>query len=177
MTKYTDSDAAEDTGVNSREVSEAWHQARNDHVGRGGGDDDLYDTSWRDSADNELQSGFGSGDFCYIATATLGTRAFAELGLLKSWRYAELENSRFGLWLSNYYRRTAPRVAKHLPNRPVLRASFRTIFVKPAIWFLKNVPERSLGRFVRNLAMWAILLLGLAYGTVVSGLLPDGDSG
>ena len=48
MTKYTDSDAAEDTGVDSREVSEAWHQARNDHIGRGGGDDDLYDTSWRD---------------------------------------------------------------------------------------------------------------------------------
>ncbi|MBU1017142.1 hypothetical protein KJ678_03225 [Patescibacteria group bacterium] len=62
MTRYSDSDAAQDTGVDSREVSDAWHQARNDHEGRGGGDDDLYDTSWRDSADSELQSWFGSGD-------------------------------------------------------------------------------------------------------------------
>ncbi|MFH1388605.1 MAG: CFI-box-CTERM domain-containing protein [Patescibacteria group bacterium] len=176
MTRYSDSDAAQDTGVDSREVSDAWHQARNDHEGRGGGDDDLYDTSWRDSADSELQSWFGSGDLCYIATATLGTYAFAELDLLKSWRYSELESSRLGMWLSNYYRRTAPDVAKRLPNKPVLRASFRTIFVEPAIWFLKNVSEESLGRIARNLAMWALFLAGLAYGTLVSKFFSVEDS-
>jgi len=176
MTKYTESDAAKDTGVSKDDVEETWHSIRDhDHAGRGGGDDDLYHTSWRDRADDELQGGFSSGDFCYVATATLGTHAFSELGLLKSWRYAELESSRFGLRLSNYYRRTAPRVAKHLSNRPVLRASFRTIFVKPAIWFLKNVPERSLGRFVQNLAMWTIFLAGLAYGTLVGKLFSAED--
>jgi len=37
MSKYTESDAAKDTGVSERDVAGAWHAARDDHSGRGGG--------------------------------------------------------------------------------------------------------------------------------------------
>ena len=36
MPKYTESDAAKDTGATGREVSQAWHDARDDAAKEGG---------------------------------------------------------------------------------------------------------------------------------------------
>jgi hypothetical protein len=87
--------------------------------------------SYSDIAD--AKGRYNSG-FCYIATASLqGNIPYDDLLPLKQWRYEVMEKSKFGNKLSNYYRRTAPKLAKKVDQMPVLASFLRECFIRPSL--------------------------------------------
>lgn len=170
--KYTEKEASKDTGVPVSTVTEVWHSAR-DEVRKTGFRDPkgLDDPEWRKKTDEELEESFSSGGLCYIATATLGSGAYRELEMLKSWRYSVLESVWAGRFLSDYYREISPPVALSLRKHDMLRACMREAFVRPALWLLKLKPRGRIGNFLLNIAVLWIFLVGLLIGTVANWIL------
>lgn len=189
MTKYTEADAARDTGASAKNTEDAWHASRDEVRDTGFRDPQGLDNQeWRDRADRELrgivedvttgsydddyggdQGSGGGGGICYIATATLMGRpeSASVLRLLKGWRYGTLEQSRLGLKLSNYYRRTAPSLAQILPRYPVVAGSIRGFFVLPAVRMLKREPKTKVAKLFRDLVLGLIFVSGLVYGGIL----------
>lgn len=126
---------------------------RDDH-----GNGHNYDKDW-DKDDNSSRS---SG-LCYIATATLQGREPVEvLEPLKQWRYDVLEKWGFGNKLSNYYRRTAPPIAKEVSQMPFIGAVLRNLLVKPAVILSQRPPS-----LMRDAALLCLFLVGLSIAEVI----------
>ena len=155
--------------VTKEEVKEALHGARDDY-----GRDNLKDPDvwWEkhhpkgfqrlqeylhDDDDEPEEKSSNSGG-CYIATASLqGAMTVEVLNPLKEWRYTILERSSLGGRLSNYYRRTAPEVAKMVSEMPILGTVLRTLIVNPAVR-IANRPRN----LANNILLYVLFAVGLS---------------
>ena len=107
-------------------------------------DDDSDDTPQRDS----------SG--CYIASAVFGSPSGGNADMLeplKVWRYAVMEQSRLGLWMSSLYRRSAPITARKVSTAPLICSLLRHIFVDPALRLTNEKPS-----FLRDVQLYCLFL-------------------
>lgn len=119
---------------------------------------DGYSKDERDNARYEYNKG------CYIATASLqGNIPYDDLLPLKQWRYEVMEKSKFGNKLSNYYRRTAPELAKKVDQMPVLASFLREVFIRPSLVMVTK--KRT---FFRNVLLYINFFFVLGLTTIVT---------
>ncbi len=117
---------------------------------------DGYSKSERDSASSKYNSS------CYIVTASLqGDIPYDDLLPLKQWRYDVMEKSKLGNKLSNYYRRTAPELAKKVDQMPVLASFLRECFIRPSLVMVSK--KRT---FFRNALLYINFFFVLGLTTV-----------
>ncbi len=112
--------------------------------------------------EESTKSESSSGDWCYIATATLGSQSYLELNTLRYFRDNVIAKSAIGRELISYYRRTAPEVAKYIAGKPILKSSFLIPFINPSLALLKKK-----GNITRDTIVFAIFLLGLAWASIL----------
>jgi hypothetical protein len=112
--------------------------------------------------DESTNSESSSGDWCYIATATLGSQSYLELDMLRYFRDNVIAKSAIGQELISYYRRTAPQVAKYIASRPLLKSSFLIPFINPSLKLLKRKEN-----LLRDTIVFAIFLSGLAWASIL----------
>jgi hypothetical protein len=120
---------------------------------------------------DEIELSSSSG--CYIATATLTTGGSdAQLNILRAWRDRVMTATRFGRNLEAFYDKTGPTVASHVKHNQLLANSFLYPFVKPAIWLVEMRSQYPTFAILFDLAIYAVFLTGLAYGSIVYLLHP-----
>jgi hypothetical protein len=100
---------------------------------------------------------------CFIATASLqGRMPLESLISLKLWRYSVLESTKPGRILSNFYRKSAPEIARKVETRPVVSAFLRTKFIQPALGIVQKrqtlLRDLSLSILFLSMLSAAILL-------------------
>ena len=115
MGKYTEKDARRDTGVGRKEVSHAWHQARQDARKSG-----------------EIPSGSG----CFIATAAYGSYLEPQVETLRSFRDNCLLTSSIGILAVRAYYRLSPSIANAVRKNKFLKVLARMILT-PIVHLLK----------------------------------------
>ena len=116
---------------------------------------------------------FPSSGGCYIATATLTTGGSeAQLNILRAWRDRVMSATSFGRNLEAFYDKTGPTVASHFKHNKILANSFLYPFVKPAIWLIEKRSYYPVFAIFSDLAIYAVFLTGLVYGTMVYLLHP-----
>jgi len=117
---------------------------------------DGYSRDERDTASYNYNKG------CYIATASLqGNIPYDDLLPLKQWRYDVMEKSKFGNKLSNYYRSTAPELAKKVEQMPVLASFLRNWFIRPSLSMVTK--KRT---FFRNVLLYINFFFVLGLTTI-----------
>lgn len=109
-----------------------------------------------------------SGGSCYIATATLtGGGSESQLNVLRAWRDRVMTATSFGKSLEAFYDQTSPVVANRVKQNSILANSFLYPFVKPAVWLVEQRSQHPRFAIFYDLAIYAVFLTGLAYGTLV----------
>lgn len=124
------------------------------------------EVSGGDYGDDGDDSQQGGGSSCYIATAVLGSPSGGNVDILeplKAWRYAVMEQSRLGLWMSNLYRRTAPATAKKVAKIPLTRVLLRRVFVDPALQLADEKPS-----LLRDVRLYGLFVLGTVSAKVLT---------
>jgi len=124
------------------------------------------DSSPSDRNDESTKSESSSGDWCYIATATLGSQSYLELDTLRYFRDNVIAKSAIGRELISYYRRTAPEVANYISGKPLLKSSFLIPFINPSLTLLKKKEN-----IARDTIVYVIFLIGLAWASILSILV------
>jgi hypothetical protein len=121
--KYTKKDAARDTGASTKQVSRAWHAARDDAAGKHGVPKDRH--------------GDGGGGLCFIATATYGDPLAPEVQIFRNFRDTKLINNKFGKFFIFIYYKISPPIAKIIEKNIYLKKISRSI-LKLILRFIKN---------------------------------------
>ncbi|GEM_PF-6613953 len=132
------------------------------------------DRSWETDtpapeSDANADSSSSGGSGCYIATATLqGNIPVTILNPLKLWRYTVLESTASGLYLSEFYRRTAPAMAAKVQGMPQASKLLYKVFVAPAL-LLVALPKTLL----RDIALVLVFLTGMLVANIYTLLGSD----
>lgn len=122
--------------------------------------------SFSTGCDRDWESNEDDSSGCYIATASLqGSLTVDNLLPLKQWRYDVLERWRLGMYLSEYYRRSASPIAGKVEQMPRVGRLLRNTFVKPALWL--SIRNES---WFRDAALFIIFLLGLTVANVIGAI-------
>lgn len=114
MPKWTEKDTAKETGAGGKQVSRAFHDARNDAAKESG---------WGVPKDR----GGGGGD-CFIATAVYGTPLVEEITFLRWFRDEYLIKTKSGRMLVAFYYRTGPSAAAIVRRSPKVKNLIRPLF-------------------------------------------------
>jgi len=128
----------------------------------GGKRSEVSDGDYGDGDDDSQQGGSN----CYIATAVLGSPSGGNVDILeplKAWRYAVMEQSRLGLWMSTLYRRTAPATAKKISRTPLTCVLLRRVFVDSALRLANEKPS-----LLRDARLYGLFVLGTVSAKVLT---------
>ena len=113
---------------------------------------------------------------CVIATSTTASlylegEADTILNTLRAFRDSVIKRLPRGDALIDHYNKTAPPVARWVAKNRLIRASFWYGFIRPSMYLLKQRKTR-LRKFIVNLAVTIIFLVGLAWTTSLRFFAP-----
>jgi hypothetical protein len=89
------------------------------------------------------------------------------LNVLRGWRNEVMRATQIGRSLEAFYHRTGPTVANKVKGNSALAASFFFPFVRPSVWLVQRRAKSRRLKSIYDVLVYAVFLVGLAYGTVV----------
>lgn len=120
MPKWAEKDTAKETGAGGKQVSRAFHDARNDAAKEGG---------WGVPKDRG-----GGGDDCFIATAAYGSPLDVRVQCLRNFRDRILCTKRWGRCLIVAYYRISPPIARLVKKSDFFKGLVRSALTRLVRW-------------------------------------------